>query len=184
MIFHEVIATTASLEQRIHDLVTWIQDEAVGHSQISLECGEVYVYDKSDQLTALSREYITGLVGQHSLDLRTSTEISKWPSLPDTVNGVNLNEPIRIPVLLRQIIGTLIISKKDTGVIIPVRDCKNTPKEEIIRIRSGNNRVDIRLEPRKIIIVSGDDDVSITVPTDMPYHLTLHPKSPSKSPEK
>ncbi len=77
MLFYQVIpvATTSDLEQRIQDLATSI-DRAAGNRQTSSEGGITFVYDKSPELIALSREYLTKFVGEDNLSLQKSAKIS------------------------------------------------------------------------------------------------------------
>jgi hypothetical protein len=178
MLFYQFISTTAVLEQLIHDLATSIEGKPAGNNQTSSEGGIMFVYDKSPESTALSREYITKLVGEDILNLQKSADISKWPSLQQTIPDVRLSEPTRRPVLLRRIKGPLIISRDHEGVIIPVRR-HDTLNEEKFEIMSGDDHVHPKLVSHTLIIVSGDDDVSITMPTHVPYNLILHPKPPS-----
>jgi hypothetical protein len=96
---------------------------------------------------------------------------------------VTLRDPERRPVLLRQEKGSLIISQHDEGVIIPVRASNNTCRGEFIDIKSGFDHANAKLEPDTIIIVSGDEDVELTMPTHVPYNLILHPKLPWKASE-
>jgi hypothetical protein len=107
MLFYQFISTTAVLEQLIHDLATSIEGKPAGNNQTSSEGGIMFVYDKSPESTALSREYITKLVGEDILNLQKSADISKWPSLQQTIPDVRLSEPTRRPVLLRRIKGPI-----------------------------------------------------------------------------
>jgi hypothetical protein len=92
---------------------------------------------------------------------------------------VSLSDLTRRPVLLRGIKGPLVILQDNEGVLILVQSY-NLTKEEILEIKCGNSYANPKLVLHIIIIVSGDDDVSITMPAHVLFNLILYLKLPSK----
>ena len=84
--------------------------------------------------------------------------------------------------MLRLVKGRLIISQDHVGVISPIWTDSNV--EEEIDIKIGDYHVVEKLRPHTIKILSGDEEVSIGISTNVPINLILHPKLKLPSPEK
>jgi hypothetical protein len=76
--------------------------------------------------------------------------------------------------MLRIVKGRLIISPDHVGVISSIWTDSNA--EEDIDIKIGDYHVLDKLQPRTVKIISGDEEVSIEIPANVPINLILHPK--------
>jgi hypothetical protein len=96
---------------------------------------------------------------------------------------VNLDVPKRKPAVLRLENGWLSTSPNEVGIIIPIRGPDDTFEEDRIDIESARGECyrDLKLEPRKMVVLSGD--VRFLVSSRVPFDLIIHPTSPVKKVE-
>lgn len=98
-------------------------------------------------------------------------------TVQDVVKQIKLGIPLRIPTLLRQSHGSLIISSRHIASFIPILDSKHTVKSDSIVIKCGDYHCNAKVVPRTILILLGDasNDIEIELPADIAFYMILHP---------
>jgi hypothetical protein len=79
MLLYQTLPITPNLERRISDLARLIEGGHSGDSKESLTGGVTFVYDKSPQITQLSREWLNEVVSSDSLTSRTKLRLQSGP---------------------------------------------------------------------------------------------------------
>ncbi|KAF1975429.1 hypothetical protein BU23DRAFT_552396 [Bimuria novae-zelandiae CBS 107.79] len=158
---YQILSTTPRLDERIYEVAASLHSEPDGEAVELAKGGKVVRYSRSEESTALDREYFTNV----------------WPNIQQAEKEVKLEVPKHKPTVFRLENGWLSTSPNEVGTIIPIRNRDDTFEDRIdIESAEGESYRDLKLAPRTMVVLSGD--VRFRISDRVPFDLILHPTSP------
>ncbi|KAH7061872.1 hypothetical protein BKA63DRAFT_378537, partial [Paraphoma chrysanthemicola] len=133
-----------------------IERKGGGELEVSPKGGELFMYTHNDESYALGKEYF-----------------KTWVS---HTKKHKLNEPTKIPTLLRVKKGVMSISPEHVASFIPITSRTKMFEGVKIVVRCGSYRQQDKIVPGTMIMLSGDDEIIIEMPDHVVFYMFLHPK--------